>query len=189
MKGPFWTAHKHQGGGPTAREAPGRTREAGKDRLDTREAGKDHLDNLGGTRGAPVSRDCRRWPAQHLETAEEAAACVVAAGGPALSAGVRLSPQCLETAEGAAARVVAAGDSSLRSSGRSLCLRVEMPSCTFSVFWTTVTGQSQSNRLLCLAQERDSQKSHTLPCFHMVAERVRGRRLQRCWSNKVTSTY
>ena len=52
-----------------------------------------------------------------------------------------------------------------------------MLSCTFSMFWTTVTSQTsseksgrtdiQSNRLLCLAQERDSQKrSRSLPCFH-----------------------
>ena len=46
-----------------------------------------------------------------------------------------------------------------------------MLSCTFSMFWTTVTSQTsseksgrtdiQSNRLLCLAQERDSQKGRT----------------------------
>ena len=77
-----------------------------------------------------------QWPAQCPETAEGAAARVVAAGGPALSAvagavsrdcrrlrralsplGARLSPQwpaqCPETVEGAAARVVAAGGSAL----------------------------------------------------------------------------
>ena len=74
-----------------------------------------------------VSRDCRRgcgargrrwrarlspqWP-QCPETAEGAAARVVAAGGPALSSSGR-RPQCPETAEGAAARVVAAGGPAL----------------------------------------------------------------------------
>ena len=48
---------------------------------------------------------------------------------------------------------------------------LEMLSCTFSMFWTTVTSQTSSekrrtnrhtvNRLLRLAQERDSQKGRT----------------------------
>ena len=72
-----------------------------------------------------------------------------------------------------------------------------MLSCTFSMFWTTVTSQTsseksgrtdiQSNRLLCLAQERDSQKGRTrfrvftkeevhLDLEHSFAHRLRGAR-------------
>ena len=67
-----------------------------------------------------------------------------------------------------------------------------MLSCTFSMFWTTVTSQTsseksgrtdiQSNRLLCLAQQRDSQKGRTrFRVFTWQAQRFVNLHVQISW--------